>query len=155
MGQVFERRELLDFLKAKRGSKKVVFTNGCFDLLHVGHVRYLQEARALGDMLVVGLNSDKSVSDIKGPDRPVQTEQDRAEIMAALGCVDAVTIFGELTPLELIQAIQPNILVKGGDWSVDKIVGADVVIKAGGEVKSLPFHPGRSTSKIIEKVLKA
>jgi D-glycero-beta-D-manno-heptose 1-phosphate adenylyltransferase len=154
MGQVFSRPQLADFLNKNRKNKKVVFTNGCFDLLHVGHVRYLQEARALGDMLVVGLNTDKSVSDIKGPDRPVQNEQDRAEIMAALGCVDAVSLFGELTPLELIQVVKPDVLVKGGDWSVDKIVGAPLVTERGGLVKSLPFHAGRSTSTMIQKILK-
>src|SRR5262249_40297456 len=134
--------------------KKVVFTNGCFDLLHAGHVRYLKEARALGDYLVVGLNSDASVQALKGPDRPVQTETDRAEILSSLACVDAVCIFGDATPVRLIQQVEPDILVKGGDWPIEKIAGADFVLSRGGKVFSLPFHEGRSTSKLIEKILK-
>ena len=137
-----------------RKNKKVVFTNGCFDLLHVGHVRYLQEARALGDLLIVGLNSDSSVSKLKGPDRPVQNQDDRKEILSALSCVDYVVIFDEETPIKLIENVKPDILVKGGDWAVDKIVGSQFVLGNGGQVKSLPFHQGRSTSSIIQKVLK-
>ena len=137
-----------------RKNKKVVFTNGCFDLLHVGHVRYLQEARALGDLLIVGLNSDSSVSKLKGPDRPVQNQDDRKEILSALSCVDYVVIFYEETPIKLIENVKPDILVKGGDWAVDKIVGSQFVLGNGGQVKSLPFHQGRSTSSIIQKVLK-
>lgn len=133
-------------------SLRFVFTNGCFDLLHVGHIRYLQEARALGDRLVVALNTDRSVRTIKGPERPVQHEQDRAEIMSALGCVDYVTLFDDETPLNVIELIEPDILVKGGDWPVDKIVGAPFVLAHGGEVRSLQFQPGRSTSSIIDKI---
>lgn len=138
-----------------RKNKKVVFTNGCFDLLHVGHVRYLQEAKALGDLLIVGLNSDSSVSKLKGPDRPVQNQEDRKEILSALKCVDYVVIFDEETPLKLIETVKPDVLVKGGDWTVDKIVGSQFVLSNGGQVKSLPFHQGRSTSSIIQKVLKS
>lgn len=133
------------------GKGKIVFTNGCFDLLHVGHVRYLQEARALGDRLVVALNTDSSVRKLKGPSRPVQHEADRAEIMAALACVDHVTLFDEPTPLRLIELLLPDVLVKGGDWTPDKIVGAAEVLANGGEVRSLKFQPGYSTTAIIEK----
>jgi rfaE bifunctional protein nucleotidyltransferase chain/domain len=139
-------------LGRERVGKKVVFTNGCFDLLHVGHIRYLQEARRQGDLLVVALNTDASVQKLKGPTRPVQHELDRAEIMAALECVSHVTLFGDETPLSLIEFLQPDVLVKGGDWAPDKIVGAKSVIERGGTVKSLTFQPGRSTSSIIEKI---
>ena len=134
-------------------NKKVVFTNGCFDILHVGHLRYLQDARALGDFLIVGLNSDASVKRLKGSQRPIQNEKDRAEILLGLSCVDAVVIFDEDTPLELIQKVRPEVLVKGGDWKVDQIVGSDFVLSQGGEVHSLPFHQGRSTTSIVEKIL--
>jgi len=154
MKKVFSLSELANEIDKKRNGKKVVFTNGCFDLLHVGHVRYLQEARALGDFLVLGLNSDASVSKLKGPERPVQVQDDRAEILASLECISFVTIFDEPTPLNLIETIKPDILVKGGDWPVEKIVGADFVLKNGGQVKSLPFHKGRSTTGIIDKILK-
>ena len=154
MGSVFKPAECVADLAKKRTGKKVVFTNGCFDLLHVGHVRYLQDARKLGDFLVVGLNSDASVSGLKGPDRPVQTQDDRAEILAALACVDYVVIFNEDTPLKLIEAVQPDLLVKGGDWAVEKIVGSQFVLSRGGQVKSLPFHSGRSTSSIIDRIIK-
>ena len=139
-------------ISSNQNRSRIVFTNGCFDLLHVGHIRYLQEARSLGDKLVVALNSDASVQKLKGPTRPVQQELDRVEIMAALACVDYVTLFGEQTPLEIIEMLKPDILVKGGDWTPDKIVGSDFVIKNGGQVKSLAFQPGRSTSSIIEKI---
>ena len=147
-----DHHDLAARLKSERGSGHVVFTNGCFDLLHVGHIRYLQEARALGDKLVVALNTDASVKKLKGPSRPVQQELDRAEIMAALGCVDYVTLFGEETPLKLIELLAPDILVKGGDWPPEKIVGSSFVLGRGGQVKSLAFQPGRSTSSIIEKI---
>lgn len=149
---VLNHDELTEVLKKARTNGRVVFTNGCFDLLHVGHIRYLQEARALGDLLVVALNTDASVQKLKGPTRPVQHELDRAEIMAALGCVDYVTLFGDETPLKLIEQLQPDILVKGGDWAPDKIVGSKSVLSRGGQVKSLAFQPGRSTSSIIEKI---
>jgi D-beta-D-heptose 7-phosphate kinase/D-beta-D-heptose 1-phosphate adenosyltransferase len=140
-----------DLAPLKRQHKKIVFTNGCFDLLHVGHVRYLQEARALGDLLVVGVNSDASVKVLKGPTRPVQIEADRAEILAALACVDYTVIFNEETPAELIRQVVPDILVKGGDWKIEQIVGADFVIAQGGKVLSLQFVDGKSTTKLIEK----
>ncbi|KHD89261.1 MAG: glycerol-3-phosphate cytidylyltransferase [Bdellovibrio sp. ArHS] len=134
--------------------KKIVFTNGCFDLLHVGHVRYLQEARALGDVLVVGVNSDASVKKLKGPTRPVQVENDRAEILAALAAVDFTVIFTEETPENLIHKVRPDILVKGGDWKIESIVGAPFVMSYGGKVMSLQFVDGKSTTKLIEKAQK-
>ena len=152
MGVVLSQDELLDQVKELRSSKKIVFTNGCFDLLHVGHVRYLQEAKTLGNLLVVGLNSDASVKRLKGESRPLQNENDRAEILAALGCVDFVTIFEEDTPRSLIEKLTPNVLVKGGDWPVEKIEGHQHVLSSGGEVRSLPFHEGRSTTRIINKM---
>lgn len=136
---------------SRRSGKKVVFTNGCFDLLHVGHVRYLQEAQKQGDMLVVGVNSDASVKRLKGPTRPIQNESDRAEILQALKSVDNVVIFTEDTPEAIIKAIKPDVLVKGGDWKIEQIVGGDFVIANGGEVKSLTFIDGKSTTKLIEK----
>ncbi len=142
-----------DVIKKKLDNKKIVFTNGCFDLLHVGHVRYLQEAKNLGDILVVGLNSDASVKALKGDLRPIQQEQDRGEILSALECVDWVILFDELTPLKLISQVKPDILVKGGDWSIENIVGAKEVIQWGGEVKVLQFVPGHSTSGLINKIL--
>lgn len=155
MGEVVrELPHLIEKLTKVRRGRKVVFTNGCFDLLHVGHVRYLQDAKKLGDLLVVGLNSDESVRSLKGPTRPVQSEDDRAEIMAGLAAVDFVTLFGEPTPIRLIEALVPEVLVKGGDWPVDKIVGHELVLSRGGLVKSLPFHPGRSTTSILERVEK-
>ncbi len=149
---VLDHIELASRLEAERNRSRIVFTNGCFDLLHVGHIRYLQEARSLGDRLVVALNTDASVQKLKGPTRPVQHELDRSEIMAALGCVDYVTLFGEETPLKLIELLKPDILVKGGDWPPDKIVGSSFVLGRGGQVRSLAFQPGRSTSSIIEKI---
>lgn len=135
-----------------RDQRKIVFTNGCFDILHVGHIRYLQEAKALGDVLVVGLNSDDSVKRLKGPERPLQTQDDRKELLLALKAVDAVFIFDEDTPLNLIQKIQPHFLVKGGDWAEGQIVGAEFVKSMGGQVKSLPFSPGKSTTNIVNKI---
>lgn len=129
----------------------VVFTNGCFDILHVGHVRYLQQAKSLGKFLVVGVNSDASVQRLKGPTRPIQNENDRAEILAALASVDFVVIFDQETPEELIRAIRPGVLVKGGDWKPESIVGGSFVLSYGGQVKSLQFVEGKSTTKIIEK----
>jgi rfaE bifunctional protein nucleotidyltransferase chain/domain len=143
---------MLKPLSQAREGRKVVFTNGCFDLLHVGHIRYLQEARALGDLLVVALNTDASVRKLKGPERPLQNEADRAEIMASLGCVDFVTLFGEETPQKIIESIRPDILVKGGDWPIEKIVGAQFVQSYGGDVRTLQFVPGRSTTALVEKM---
>jgi rfaE bifunctional protein nucleotidyltransferase chain/domain len=132
---------------------KVVFTNGCFDLLHVGHVRYLQSARALGDFLVLGVNDDASVRRLeKGPGRPLTPQSERAEILTALGCVDAVVIFSQDTPLELILTLQPNVLVKGGDYTPESIVGRPEVLSWGGEVHVIPFVPGKSTSGLIDRI---
>ena len=144
--------QLLEELKSVRKDQKVVFTNGCFDLLHIGHVHYLRQARQQGDLLFLGLNSDRSVKELKGPSRPLQTENERAEILSELRCVDFVAVFDEDTPYELIRRVEPDVLVKGGDWSVEKIVGADLVLERGGEVKSLDFVDGRSTTKLIEKM---
>ncbi len=143
-------KEKVDSLR-KAGSR-VVFTNGCFDLIHIGHVRYLQEARELGDCLVVAVNSDSSVKQIKEPGRPIIPDGQRAEVVAALGCVDWVTIFDEPDPLVLIRLLKPDVLVKGTDWSEEEIVGAPEVREAGGQVLRIPLVPGSSTSVILEKV---
>jgi D-beta-D-heptose 7-phosphate kinase/D-beta-D-heptose 1-phosphate adenosyltransferase len=140
--------------RLRAASRQVVFTNGCFDLMHPGHVRYLQQARALGDALIVALNSDASVRELKGKTRPILTERERAEVMAALACVDYVTIFDEPTPREIISALLPDILVKGGDWGVSEIIGREEVEAAGGKVMSLPFVEGVSTSEIIRRILR-
>ena len=134
--------------------KRLVFTNGCFDLLHPGHVRYLSEARSLGDALVVALNSDRSVRALKGEGRPILDEQERSEVIAALEAVDYVIVFDEETPLELIVDLLPDVLVKGGDWPLDQIIGRQEVEAAGGRVISLPYIEGSSTSDIIERVAK-
>ena len=153
MKKVLKRDELIRAREAlRREGKRVVFTNGCFDLLHPGHVRYLAEARALGDSLIVALNSDRSVRSLKGEGRPVLSEGERAEVMAALQAVDFVTIFDEETPRELIAALLPDLLVKGGDWPVDQIVGRQEVEGAGGRVLSLPFVESSSTTEIIERI---
>lgn len=143
--------DFLNDLLALRKNKTIVFTNGCFDLLHIGHVRYLKEARKLGDYLVVGINSDASVKELKGPTRPIQNQDDRAEILSSLEAVSATVIFTESTPERLIKNIKPDILVKGGDWTVDQIVGGHFVQSYGGKVMSLQFVEGKSTTKIIEK----
>ncbi len=138
--------------REKRGGQRVVFTNGCFDLLHPGHVRCLAEARALGDMLVVAVNSDRSVRGNKGPERPLVGEHDRAEVIAALASVDYVTIFDEATPRELIARVLPSILVKGADWALDQVAGRQEVEAAGGKVMSIPLAPGYSTTSIVERI---
>ncbi|MGH9675724.1 MAG: D-glycero-beta-D-manno-heptose 1-phosphate adenylyltransferase [Candidatus Acidiferrum sp.] len=140
------------FGREKRNGRRVVFTNGCFDLLHPGHIRSLQQARQLGDALIVGLNSDASVRQLKGEGRPVIAERERAEILAALECVDAVVIFEELTPRETIAKLLPDVLVKGGDWPGDQIVGREEVEAAGGRVVSVPVVAGYSTSEILRKI---
>jgi D-beta-D-heptose 7-phosphate kinase/D-beta-D-heptose 1-phosphate adenosyltransferase len=137
---------------ARRERRRVVFTNGVFDILHPGHVRYLQQARALGDLLIIGLNSDASVRRNKGSERPINNEAERAEILEALECVDAVTVFDEETPAEIIRAIQPDILVKGADWAADAIVGRDTVEARGGRVVRVPIERGYSTTEIIRKI---
>ena len=146
---------LLESLKSQRAKgRKVVFTNGCFDLLHAGHVLYLEEARALGDILVLGLNSDSSVQRLKGPSRPINKQDERAMVLAALESISYVCIFEEDTPYELIKALQPDILVKGGDWPVSSIVGSDIVLARGGQVKSLGFSEGLSSTNIIQSILR-
>ncbi len=132
--------------------KRIVFTNGVFDILHAGHVTYLDQARTLGDVLVLGLNADESVRRLKGPDRPVNTDADRALVVAALRSVDHVVIFGDDTPLAIIETLLPDVLVKGGDYTRDTIVGADVVEASGGAVRTIPLLEGRSTSSIINRV---
>ncbi len=138
----------------RRSGSRIVFTNGCFDILHAGHVRYLSEARSYGDILVVGLNSDKSVKLIKSENRPIIPELQRAEVLAGLWCVDYVTLFHESDPLKLIEKLKPDILVKGADWAEDQIVGADIVNANGGKVIRIRMVSGVSTSEIIQKILK-
>ena len=135
----------------KNQNKKIVFTNGCFDLLHVGHVRYLKQAKSLGDILIVGINTDASVQKNKGPTRPIQNENDRAEILVSLESVDHSILFAEETPRLLIEIIKPDFLVKGGDWKIEQIVGSDFVLKNGGKVLSLQFVDGKSTTSLVEK----
>ncbi len=149
---IAELRPLLSILRA--AGKKIVFTNGCFDIIHTGHARYLAKARALGDMLVVAVNSDASVRAIKGDKRPVNSEADRMEVLAALEAVDFVTLFSEPDPYRIISELQPDVLVKGGDWPVDKIVGRDIVTARGGQVVNIPYVEGASTTGIIEKIIK-
>lgn len=136
----------------KKEGKKIVFTNGCYDLIHIGHVRCFKAGKNLGDTLIVALNSDRSVRTLKGPPRPIVPQAERAEIIAALECVDFVTIFDQDDPLEIISAIKPDILVKGGDWALNTIVGRDIVESYGGEVIALPLVPGVSTTRIIETI---
>jgi D-glycero-beta-D-manno-heptose 1-phosphate adenylyltransferase len=138
----------------KAKGEKIVFTNGCFDLLHLGHVDYLEKARSMGDKLVLGLNSDDSVSRFKGPERPLQDQNSRARVLAALQFIDLVVFFNEDTPLELITEIRPDVLVKGSDYLAENIVGADVVKQHGGVVKTIGFVPGYSTTRIVEKIKK-
>ena len=139
--------------RAQAAGRRVVFTNGCFDLLHRGHTRYLERARALGDALVVGINSDASVRTLKGSGRPIVPAEQRAEVLAALAAVDYVVVFDELDPARVIRAVRPDVLVKGGDWPVSQIVGADFVRSMGGRVRSLPYVEGASTSALIGRVL--
>ena len=150
---MFELVEVASFVNRLRAEgKTIVFTNGVFDLLHPGHVRYLQHARRLGDALIVGINTDRSVREIKGPERPVNPELERAEILASLACVDAVALFDEATPLHMITTLQPDILVKGADWAEEAMVGADVVKSRGGRVVRIPFEEGHSTTLMINKI---
>jgi D-beta-D-heptose 7-phosphate kinase/D-beta-D-heptose 1-phosphate adenosyltransferase len=147
------RDEAAAFASDQRArGRRIVFTNGVFDILHPGHLRYLQQARTLGDVLIIGLNSDASVRRNKGPERPINSESERAEILAALECVDAVVIFDEETPAEIIRAIQPDVLVKGADWAEDAIVGRDTVEARGGRVVRVAIEPGFSTTEIIQKI---
>jgi D-glycero-beta-D-manno-heptose 1-phosphate adenylyltransferase len=153
MGRAVSREELIALLgRAKRGSRRVVFTNGCFDLLHPGHLRTLEDARSLGDVLVVGLNCDASVRNSKGESRPVICEDERAEVLAALEAVDFVVLFAEPTPRELISELLPDVLVKGADWGATEIVGREEVESAGGRVVSIQLEPGYSTTSILQKI---
>src|SRR5262249_34610778 len=153
MGRVVELETMMHERKRLRAEgKRVVFTNGCFDLLHSGHVRYLAEARALGDTLIVALNSDRSVRILKGSDRPILNERDRAEVMASLAVVDYVLVFDDETPREVISKLLPDVLVKGGDWPIDQIVGREEVEATGGRVLSLPYVEGSSTSEILRRI---
>ncbi len=152
--KVTTRDELVSLLAERRQrQQRVVFTNGCFDLMHIGHVRYLQAARNLGDLLVVGVNSDGSVRALsKGPDRPIVPDVQRAEVLAALACVDYVVIFSEPDPGALIAALQPDILVKGGDWPLDRIIGRETVEARGGRVQTIPLVPGVSTTTLVQRI---
>ena len=153
MNKIMDRKILKDKLeKLRSAGKKIAFTNGCFDILHVGHVRYLREAKKTADVLVLALNSDSSVRAIKGEKRPLVPEEERAEVLAALEFVDFITIFSELTPLELINYLKPDILIKGGDWPEEKVVGRDEVKKWGGRVLLIPEVEGKSTTNIVEKI---
>ncbi|OFW09172.1 MAG: glycerol-3-phosphate cytidylyltransferase [Acidobacteria bacterium RIFCSPLOWO2_02_FULL_67_36] len=145
--------EVASFVAAHRDAgRRVAFTNGVFDLLHPGHVRYLREARSLGDVLIVGVNSDASVRRNKGPQRPINPQDERAEVLAALDCVDGVVIFEEDTPAGIIRLVQPDVLVKGGDWPADQIVGRDTVESRGGRVVRVPVEEGYSTTAIVERI---
>lgn len=150
---VIKRSELPIYISALKAQKKsIVFTNGCFDILHIGHIHYLEAAKSLGDVLIIGLNTDKSVSDLKGPERPINQQDDRANVLSALRAVDVVVLFDESTPLSLISEIMPDILVKGGDYTLETIVGADIVLAHNGKVEIIPFVDGKSTSSIINKI---
>jgi len=140
--------------RLKKQGKEIVFTNGCFDILHVGHIRYLTRARKLGDILVVGLNTDRSVRMIKGEKRPIVSEEERAEVLASLEVIDYVVLFDEPDPLRVITALKPTILVKGADWQKDKIIGRDVVEGSGGRVVRVPLVPGSSSTGVIERIIK-
>ncbi|MFA4992004.1 MAG: D-glycero-beta-D-manno-heptose 1-phosphate adenylyltransferase [Candidatus Omnitrophota bacterium] len=144
--------EILKALKKLKRDKKIVFTNGCFDILHAGHASYLTKAKALGDILIVGLNSDRSVRQLKGGSRPIVNQKNRAALLSALEAVDFVVIFGDLTPMRLIKAVRPDVLVKGGDWKKKDIIGSGFVESCGGAVKSLSYIKGLSTRGIIDKI---
>lgn len=152
MGQVVTREELKKIADALRGSKTIVTTNGCFDILHVGHVRILKRARELGDVLVVGINSDASVKRLKGPERPHNSQDDRAEILSSLDCVDYVTIFSEDTPVEFLEVVKPNFHVKGSDYKPSDLAETPVVERGGGQVKIISLVPDKSTTGLIEKI---
>jgi D-glycero-beta-D-manno-heptose 1-phosphate adenylyltransferase len=151
---VSKEQAFIQVNELKAADKKVVFTNGCFDILHPGHVDYLCQARDLGDFLILGLNTDNSVRQLnKAPNRPINNEQTRALVLAGLSCINAIVLFDDATPYELIKLLQPNILVKGDDYAVEKIVGYDLIIANGGSVTTIPFLPGYSTTRLIEKIL--
>ena len=154
IGKITTSTELVPILEqARTQQKRIVFTNGCFDLMHIGHTRYLQEAKSLGHLLVVGVNSDASVRSLKkGSDRPIVPEDQRAEVLAALECVDYVVVFPEPDPGTLIAALQPDVLVKGGDWAIDRIVGREIVESRGGIVRTIPLVPGMSTTALLHRI---
>lgn len=152
MGRVVELSELKREISKIRKEKKIVFTNGCFDILHLGHIHLLKKAKKLGDVLIIGLNSDSSVKKIKGEERPIKDENTRAQILASLEMVDFVVIFKEKTPLRLIKSIRPDVLVKGGDWKESEIVGADFVKSYKGKVKRIKYLKGHSTTQIIKRI---
>lgn len=153
---IFDRKKLVKKVNAlKKKGKKIVFTNGCYDLIHAGHVKFLQKAKKLGDILILAINSDSSVRRIKGPKRPVMPEHERAEVLAALECVDIVTIFHENDPFNIVKDIVPDVLVKGGDWKMGTIIGADIVEAAGGRTTNIKYEKGNSTTGIIERVVEA
>lgn len=152
---IVERKTLKEICSdLKNSGKKIVFTNGCFDLIHSGHILYLSEAKKLGDILIIGLNSDDSVKRLKGNGRPINNETDRAIVLDALKFVDYLTIFDEDTPFELISLLKPDVLVKGGDYKADEVVGADIVKANGGEIVIIPYVQGKSTSAIIQKIVR-
>jgi D-glycero-beta-D-manno-heptose 1-phosphate adenylyltransferase len=154
LGRVVNQEELLSRVaQAKAARRRIVFTNGCYDLLHPGHIRLLERARELGDILILALNTDRSVRKNKGAGRPVVNEHERAEVAAALAAVDYVVLFDEATPREIVSRVLPDVLVKGGDWGPNEIIGREEVEAAGGRVVSIPFEPGYSTSSIIDRVL--
>ena len=154
LGRVVNQEELLSGVaEAKAARRRIVFTNGCYDLLHPGHVRLLEKARELGDVLILALNTDRSVHENKGAGRPIVNEHERAEVAAALAAVDYVILFDEATPREIVSRVLPDVLVKGGDWGPNEIVGREEVEAAGGRVVSIPFEPGYSTSSIIDRIL--
>ena len=149
--KIYSRRALSRLVaQLRRRGKKIVFTNGCFDILHAGHVQYLQKAKQFGDLLIVGLNSDRSTKSLKGPGRPVNPEKDRAEVLGALSCVDFISIFDEDTPLELIKTVKPHVLVKGADWPLHSIAGRREILSWGGRVRRIRLLKGRSTSEILK-----
>ena len=153
MGQTVDRKDIGEIIKTlKAKGKKVVATNGCFDILHVGHVRYLQKSKSCGDILVVGLNSDISVKILKGETRPINPQEDRAEVLCALACVDYVVMFDEKSPVDLLDLIKPDIYTKGGDYTLETLPEADVILKNNGKVEFIDFVEGKSTTKIIDKI---
>jgi D-beta-D-heptose 7-phosphate kinase/D-beta-D-heptose 1-phosphate adenosyltransferase len=147
-----EKRLVRQLALEREGGKTIVFTNGCFDLLHVGHIRYLKQAKSLGDILVVALNSDRSTAQLKGPSRPITPERERAEVLTALECVDYLTVFDELDPHRIISILRPDVLVKGGDWTRETTVGRDIVEKAGGRVAIIPYVQGASTTALVDRI---
>lgn len=155
MGQVIQLNQLLEIISdLKKRNKKIITTNGCFDIIHVGHVRYLAQAKTLGDILIIAMNTDESVRKLKGPTRPVNSESDRAEILAALGVVDYVILFGEETPAALLEKIKPDIHVKGGDYNLETLPEAKTIQDSGGKIVFIPFVEGKSTTNTIERINK-